>query len=124
MGGRAGDPRNTSRWQKLRREIIGESDLCWICGHAGAGDVDHLVPIEAGGDAFDRSNLAPAHGWKSKCWQCDRRTGKACNQGRNGNRRKARPVDECHIVRDGYGRCTERVVHLPPCPLATEREVW
>jgi 5-methylcytosine-specific restriction endonuclease McrA len=57
----AGDPRKTSRWQRLRRQILSENDICWLCGHPGADTVDHVTAIRKGGEAFDLANLRPAH---------------------------------------------------------------
>ena len=55
------DGRNSARWKTLRRQILDESDICWICGHHGADTIDHIVPMSMGGQN-DRANLRPAHG--------------------------------------------------------------
>jgi 5-methylcytosine-specific restriction endonuclease McrA len=61
MPTQAGDPRKTSRWQRIRKQILVENDICWLCGHPGADSVDHVVPIRKGGEAYDLANLRPAH---------------------------------------------------------------
>lgn len=45
---------------RRNRRILATSDICWICGHAGADAVDHKVAIARGG-SDTRDNLAPAH---------------------------------------------------------------
>lgn len=46
---------NTKRWQILRRSVLFNHPLC-PCGEI-ATDVDHINPIEQGGDAWSRQNL-------------------------------------------------------------------
>ena len=73
--GRRGRP-----WRRVRAAVLAESTTCHLCGHGGAGEVDHRVPrsvvLALGGDPEDPTNLAPAHGARSKCPDC----GVACNQ--------------------------------------------
>lgn len=47
-------------WQRIRRQVLATSDICWICGKPGADSVDHKIPLARGGTNH-RSNLAPAH---------------------------------------------------------------
>lgn len=47
--------------QRRNRRILAASDVCHICGHVGADEVDHVVPLARGGSE-DESNLRPAHG--------------------------------------------------------------
>jgi hypothetical protein len=67
-----------ARWRETRAQVLAGGDICHICGHPGAGDVDHIIPVAEGDVAgyYDRSNLAPAHGTHSPCAVC----GVACNQ--------------------------------------------
>lgn len=52
---------------------------CWICGHEGAGESDHVVPASVGADlTLAVGNRRPAHGSSSRCPTC----GRACNQER------------------------------------------
>ena len=52
-------------WQVLRRAILAESDICWLCGKPGADTVDHVVPVSvAPWLELEPSNLRPAHGRK------------------------------------------------------------
>ena len=84
--GRKGRP-----WERTRRAILARSNTCHLCGHEGAGEVDHIIPRSLGGNPVDPGNLAPAHGWKSPCPIC----GKRCNQvkkNRVGLRAQAAPV--------------------------------
>jgi 5-methylcytosine-specific restriction endonuclease McrA len=67
-----GDPRNTSRWRKLRREVLASEDTCHICGNPvdvtlphrdpWAPQVDHIVPIWVDPTlALERSNVRLSH---------------------------------------------------------------
>lgn len=60
--------------QERNRRILAASDVCHICGHTGADEVDHVLALARGGSE-DISNLAPAHGAKP-CDTC----GKQCNR--------------------------------------------
>ncbi len=80
-----------SRYRRHRRIVLAYSDLCGICGHAGAMTTDHIVPPDQwppgtpGLDDLD--NLQPAHGTlgagriHNPCPIC----GRLCNQSK-GNR--------------------------------------
>ncbi len=50
-------PRN---WPALRRQVLGKSRVCWLCGQPGADEVDH-VKARAFGGSDDLSNLRPVH---------------------------------------------------------------
>lgn len=60
--------------QKRNRKVLAASDVCWICGHPGADEVDHVKPLSRGGSE-DRNNLKPAHG-QQPCPTC----GEKCNR--------------------------------------------
>lgn len=67
--------------------------VCWICGHEGAYEVDHLTRRADGGAVFDLANLRPAHGSNAPCPVCiSPSTGKpaCCNQSRNRRPRAAK----------------------------------
>lgn len=49
------------RWRVMRRHILDQSTVCWICLQPGATTVDHIVPVSLGGSPLDPSNLRPAH---------------------------------------------------------------
>lgn len=53
--------RSGSRGQKRARFILRKyNGLCHVCGQAGAGQVDHVIPLAEGG-ADDETNLRPIH---------------------------------------------------------------
>ena len=54
--------RSTSRFKRIRRQVLAESDVCWLCGKRGADSVDHLLPLSLYPElAEDITNLRPAH---------------------------------------------------------------
>lgn len=65
------DPRHTLRWRQVRRTVLRESNgYCYLCGRpldfsVCRGDlrpvVDHVHPIDKGGDPYDYSNLEAVH---------------------------------------------------------------
>jgi hypothetical protein len=73
--GRSGRP-----WLRTRAHVLSVSTVCWLCGHEGAGDVDHDPPLvelrHLGLDPNDPRYCRPAHGALSRCQTCNR----ACNQ--------------------------------------------
>lgn len=51
------DERYQRRWKKRRLEILlRDSYICFYCG-SDATQVDHIIPIAKGGDAYDGDNL-------------------------------------------------------------------
>ena len=49
---------NPRRWRALRRRIVNSDGWrCVQCGKAGRLEVDHVVPIQAGGDWWEPENL-------------------------------------------------------------------
>ncbi|MGI8753582.1 MAG: HNH endonuclease [Acidimicrobiales bacterium] len=79
-------------WRRRRAATLAEHDgRCHLCGHAGAEQVDHVVPRSQGG-TDDVGNLAPAHA--QPCPTCGRRCHQAKTQteaaaGRTPRRRRA-----------------------------------
>jgi 5-methylcytosine-specific restriction endonuclease McrA len=67
-------PGTTRRQQANHKRILAASDICHICGHAGADEVDHVTAVARGG-SNDLSNLKPAHG-QQPCGTC----GVRCNR--------------------------------------------
>lgn len=69
------------RWQAFRQIVFRQyGRTCHICGHDGANQVDHVIPVAVAPQlAWVLSNCRPAHGVPgNKCPVC----GKACNQAR------------------------------------------
>ncbi|MFJ5804857.1 HNH endonuclease [Streptomyces sp. NPDC093093] len=84
----------TYDYRKKRARFLAESDVCHLCGHAGADVVDHVHPVARGADPKDTSNWRPAHGVK-RCPTC----GRNCN-GEKGAR--ARSAVGLKTSRDWY----------------------
>lgn len=75
---RTGRPARTARAQMFAEQ----GTVCWICGHDGAGEADHLTPISLDPDQpVDPDAMRPSHGSNYPCPTC----GRCCNQER-GNR--------------------------------------
>jgi hypothetical protein len=56
--------------------------VCHICGHDGAGEADHLIPVSLDAEQpLDPHAMRPAHGANSPCPTC----GRKCNTER-GNK--------------------------------------
>lgn len=78
---RAGRPYLRARAQMFA--IYGH--VCWICGHGGAGEADHLIAIAIDSDQpIDPHAMRPSHGSNYPCPVCKGRAGKprCCNQER------------------------------------------
>lgn len=84
--------RNTRRYQQNRAALLAISDVCWLCGHAGAGSADHEPPLKElrrlGLDPDDMRYMRPAHGALSRCPTC----GKACNEAKGAREPQRRVV--------------------------------
>lgn len=54
--------RTSHTWKKLRRRVLSQSDVCWLCGQSGADTVDHIVPRSVDISLAEQvANLRPAH---------------------------------------------------------------
>jgi hypothetical protein len=73
--GRKGRP-----WRKAKATMNATTQVCWLCGHDGAYEVDHeparKILIERGLDPNDPQYHRPAHGSSCRCPTC----GLCCNQ--------------------------------------------
>lgn len=50
------------RWRKIVREVLAESDTCWLCGQPGADSGDHVIPVSVRPDLeLIKSNVRPSH---------------------------------------------------------------
>lgn len=62
---------NGYRRNQLRRRVLLEESICWLCGldvdvslpHGlpSSPEVDEVIPVAMGGDPFDRANCRLAH---------------------------------------------------------------
>lgn len=82
---RVGRPYRTARTQMFA--IYG--DTCWWCGHGGATEADHLIPISMWADQpIDPHAMRPIHGVNGNqgkgCVVCTRN----CNQERGNSTTK------------------------------------
>ena len=85
--------RSSRRYREFREVMLRRlGDVCWICNHPGATDLDHVVPAAVDpGRMLDPSNVRPAHGVDG-CAFCPpivTRNGvrrRACNQSRGMDR--------------------------------------
>ena len=49
---------NRARWAKVRRQVLDRDGWrCVKCGKAGRPEVDHVLPLHLGGDAWALDNL-------------------------------------------------------------------
>jgi len=54
--------RRSHSWKKMRRRVLSQSDVCWLCGQVGADTVDHIVPRSIDLSLAEQpTNLRPAH---------------------------------------------------------------
>ena len=49
----------TVAWRRLRAVLLSGEPWCRACRTEWAAEVDHIVPISAGGGAYELSNLQP-----------------------------------------------------------------
>ena len=48
---------NPARWNRVRRKVLDAASFrCAVCGRYG-NEVDHVVPLDKGGDPYDSGNL-------------------------------------------------------------------
>jgi len=90
----------TTAWRRLRLWKLSEQPLCEHCLLRGiiepATQVDHIVPISAGGEPLDEANLA------SLCASCHSRKTASENGGRvrTGCAVDGTPLDASHAWND------------------------
>lgn len=84
--------RNTRAYQAARAAVLAASTVCWLCGHDGAGSVDHEPPLKElrarGLDPDNPRYLRPAHGALSRCPTC----GRCCNEAKGAREPERRVV--------------------------------
>jgi len=66
---------NHPAYKRNRRALLEANDVCVICGHGGADEADHIIPVARGGDRMSLDNLQPAHCVRG-CPTC----GRKCNR--------------------------------------------
>ncbi len=62
---------NGHRRRQLRKQVLAEEDLCWLCGqpvdktlpagHPMAPELDEVQPVSLGGSPYLRENVRLAH---------------------------------------------------------------
>ena len=67
----AGNPRNGRRYRTLCAEVRARREPCWLCGHnidltlpatdAWSFTLEHVIPLDKGGDLLDPANARSAH---------------------------------------------------------------
>lgn len=73
--------------------MLAASRVCWICGHDGSTQADHVLAISLDVGQRHVTNQAmmrPAHGntADARCYLCDPAKGRACNQERGNGLRE------------------------------------
>ena len=94
----AGYPYNTTAWKKLRKSKLRMDPMCACCKRVDklehATRVDHIKPINQGGDPWAWDNL------QSLCESCHNSTKQAQDKGGDGLMRgcdeHGRPLDPHH----------------------------
>jgi len=86
--------RRGGRYRKAKQDLHAATDMCWLCGHAGARELDHEpsldVLLRMGLDPHDSAYHRAAHGTSSRCPTC----GQACNQVKGAGQRRTRMTCE------------------------------
>lgn len=86
--------RRGRRWRKVKDDLHRTSQMCWLCGHAGAFEADHepsrKVLLALGLDPNDPQYVRPAHGSSCPCPTC----GQKCNQVKGSGGRRPRMTCE------------------------------
>lgn len=80
--------RTGARYLRARQEVLDASDTCWICGHGGSTDADHVIPLAVWPDQpVDPALMRPAHGVDGCPWCPRTADGKLrkCNQSRGAS---------------------------------------
>lgn len=72
--------RKGRRYRKAKQDLHQTTQLCWLCGHMGAYELDHDPPrtvlLQVGLDPDDPRFHRAAHGTSCPCPTC----GQRCNQ--------------------------------------------
>ena len=58
MSWRKGEPINRTRWRAVRLKALDRDNWgCVQCGRKGRLEVDHITPLDWGGEPFDLTNV-------------------------------------------------------------------
>ena len=109
----ASNPRraNGHRRDQVRRRVLAEEDVCWLCGqhvdktlhhlHPLAPEVDEILPVSLGGSPFERANCRLSH--------------RLCNSRRgNGTRGRKVAVEPLATSRRWWGATPRADGQHPP----------
>ena len=121
-------PYSTSRWRRLRLQLLRAEPLCRSCRRAGkivaATDVDHIQPVADGGMPWDCNNLQPL------CHSCHSKKTNATDGGgwQRKHDRAVDPLTGWPLGKDHWWNCdgaggeksSGADDHGPVCPIAEE----
>ena len=106
---KAGSYRNTKAWKELRLKVLEDYPTCVWCKRRPSTEADHVIPVDAGIDPMDRSNLV------GSCRPCNGRRG-----AQHGNKKAQKGIQG--PIRPRRAREPQTVFgspsEAPPAPLA------
>jgi 5-methylcytosine-specific restriction protein A len=77
------------RWHRVRKRKLMRDPICEGCNERPSRHVDHIVPLDKGGGAYDPSNLQalciPCHNKKTGCDKAGKQWLKPINRGCNAD---------------------------------------
>lgn len=114
---KAGSYRNTKAWKELRIKVLEDYPTCVWCQRRPSTEADHVIPVDAGIDPMDRSNLVgscrPCNG-KRGAEHTNRKRAAASQAPRRPVERRNRPTGT-DTAQPVFGSPSEP----PPAPLAS-----
>ena len=111
---KAGSYRNTKAWKELRLKVLEDYPTCVWCKRRPSTEADHVIPVDAGIDPMDRSNLV------GSCRPCNGRRG-----AQHGNKKAQKGIQG--PIRPRRAREPQTVFgspsEAPPAPLPQYRSL-